>query len=203
MEVGILGSGKIGATIGKKWAATGHDIIFGVRNPQADKVLGLLAEIEGSVRAASVLEASENAEVVLFAVPGASVSGIAGALRDELDGKILIDATNQVGAEVMNNLGVLKAFAPNSNLYRAFSNLGWENFEQPEINGEQIDLFYCGDPGEVQTIVDDLIRDVGLNPVYIGGVEQAAIIDNLTQLWFSLALRRGLGRRLAFKMIRE
>lgn len=203
MNIGILGSGKIGGTIGKKWAATGHEIVFGVRDPQAEKVQKLLSEIEGSIRVASLSDASQTSEVILFAVPGTSVPNIASSIGKQLNGKILIDATNQIGAQVMNNLPVLKEYAPDSKLFRAFNHLGWENFEDPKINGEQIDLFYCGEPGEVQTIVDDLIRDVGLNPVYIGGVDQTEVVDSLLKLWFSLVYGQGLGRRVAFKMLRE
>jgi predicted dinucleotide-binding enzyme len=51
--------------------------------------------------------------------------------------------------------------------------------------------------------VESLIADVGLRPIYIGDLEQVAVVDNLTRLWFALAFGQGYGRRLAFKMLTE
>jgi predicted dinucleotide-binding enzyme len=79
--------------------------------------------------------------------------------------------------------------------------LGWENFAEPVIDGQQVDLFYCGDDGPAQPIVHDLIADIGLRPVYIGDVQLAGAIDGLTRLWFALALQQGYGRHLGFKML--
>lgn len=54
MHIGILGAGRIGGTLGGRWAAAGHDVLFGVRDPQADDVLALLGRITGHARAGSV-----------------------------------------------------------------------------------------------------------------------------------------------------
>lgn len=103
----------------------------------------------------------------------------------------------------MHQLGLLRQSAPDSPLFRAFSNLGWENFAEPTLAGQQIDLFYCGDEGAGQTTVHSLIADIGLRPVYLGDDRQADTVDALTRLWFTLALQKGYGRRLAFKMLVE
>jgi predicted dinucleotide-binding enzyme len=34
INIAILGAGHIGGTLGRKWAAAGHDIFFGVRDPE-------------------------------------------------------------------------------------------------------------------------------------------------------------------------
>ena len=108
-----------------------------------------------------------------------------------------------MGQPDLHNFATITAVAPNAKLYRAFSTLGWENFETPEIDGQQIDLFYCGDDGGSQAIVEALIMDVGLRPVYVGGREQVGVVDGLTRLWFTLAFQQGYGRRLAFTMLSE
>ena len=101
----------------------------------------------------------------------------------------------------MGSLDVLRQAAPDSPIFRAFCTLGWENFAVPVIDGMQVDLFYCGDGGGEQTAVDNLITDIGLRPVYVGGVETADLLDALTRLWFIMAFQKGYGRHLAFKMI--
>ena len=201
MNIAIIGAGNIGGTLGRKWALQGHQVTFGVRDPQSSKVRKLLTASGPHAAAKRVGDALAAAEVVLLAVPGGAVDALVAEQAAALDGKIVIDATNKVGQPVMNALAALRAAAPNAALFRAFSNLGWENFAEPAIGAEQVDLFYCGDEGAAQERVDGLIAALGLRPVYLGGTEHAATIDALTGLWFTLALRRGLGRRLAFRMI--
>lgn len=202
MKIDILGAGNIGGTLGTKWASAGHEVVFCVRNPQSQKVQGLLEICQGKASATTLSAVTGDSDAVLFAVPSAAVESAVKEYSAQLDRKIVIDATNRVGVPVMNSLAVLRARAPRAALYRAFNSLGWENFAEPLIDGERIDLFYCGEEGEKRPEVEQLIADVGLRPVYIGGVEQAPTIDNLTTLWFALALQQGHGRRLAFKMLK-
>lgn len=201
MKIIILGAGNIGSTLGSKWANKGHEVVFGVRDPQAEKVQALLAKMGQGTTAVSISTAAANAEVVVFAIPGSAMAATAAQLGSQLNGKILIDTTNNVGQPVMGSLDVLRQAAPDSPIFRAFCTLGWENFAVPVIDGMQVDLFYCGDGGGEQTAVDNLITDIGLRPVYVGGVETADLLDALTRLWFIMAFQKGYGRHLAFKMI--
>jgi len=202
MKISILGAGNIGGTLGRKWAGQGHDVIFGVRDANADKIKELLGTIEGRASAAAVADSVNGAEVVVLAIPGQAVEPTLAILGSELDGKIVIDATNNVSQPVMNSLATVRSHAPGARLFRAFSNLGWENFAEPVLQGVQADLFYCGEAGQARATVEALIADVGLRPVYVGDLDQAALIDGLTRLWFALALQQGHGRHMAFKMIK-
>jgi predicted dinucleotide-binding enzyme len=198
MQIGIIGAGNIGGTLGQKWAAAGHTVSYGVRTPEDAKFDGL--RVSGSV--VSTAEAATTGEVIVLALPGAAVADFAAEHAAALAGKIIIDATNNVGSAEMNSLAVLAKEIPSAQLVRAFSTLGWENFADPQINGEQVDLFYCGAPAARETC-EELITDVGLRPVYIGDVEAAAALDGMTRVWFALAFRQNQGRRLAFKLLRS
>lgn len=201
MKIGIIGAGNIGGTLGGKWAAQGHEVVFGVREPQAEKVQSLLKKIGNEVAADVIENAAVGSDVVLFAVPSRAMEETVARLGRQLNGKILIDASNNVGGSPMHQLQLLRQAAPGSPLFRAFSNLGWENFADPVIDGTQVDLFYCGDSGDGQTTVDTLIAEIGLRPIYIGGLDRVDIVDTLTRLWFVLALQQGRGRHLALKLI--
>lgn len=201
MKIAILGTGNIGGTLGRKWAAAGHTVVFGAREPEAAKVQALLVEVGHGATAVSTSTSITHADAVLFAIPGRAMAETIAQLGDALNGKILLDAANNVGQQPMNSLALLRQAAPDSPLFRAFSTLGWENFAEPVINGEQVDLFYCGDAGAGRTAVAQLITEIGLRPVYLGGEEQVELVDNLTRLWFTLAFQQGKGRRLAFKVM--
>lgn len=208
MDIAILGAGNIGGTLGVKWAQAGHRVIFGVRDAGSPKVQALLdaaanSAAGGSAAADSLEAACAFGEAVLVALPASAVAGAMQACGNLLAGKLVIDATNKFGQPVINSLDEIGAHAPGAHLYRAFNALGWENFEHPVVGGVQADLFYCGPDGEGTAKVDQLIEQVGLRPIRVGGPDQAQVVDNLGALWVQLAFRRGMGRRMALKLISD
>ena len=62
-------------------------------------------------------------------------------------------------------------------------------------------MFYCGEEGQAREVVEGLIRDVGLNPVSVGGLDQVHLVDTITRLWFALVRGQNMGRNLAFKVL--
>ena len=200
MKIGILGAGNIGGTLGQQWAAAGHEIMFGVRDVNSAKVQKLIESISGVASTGSLAETIEFGDIVLFAIPFATVGPTVDTYAESLAGKLIIDATNNFGAPVINNLAVLNRVRA-STLFRAFNSLGWEMFAEPVIGGQQVDLFYCGPAGERRETMENLIKDVGLRPVWVGDLEQAPLVDNIGSLWGQLVFRQGMGRRLAFKVL--
>jgi predicted dinucleotide-binding enzyme len=203
MKIAILGAGNIGGTLGKKWAAARHEVIFGVRDVNSPKLRALLAEINTGAAAAPVAEAAASAEVILLSIPHAAVAETVQTAAAALDGKIILDATNKFGAPVVNNIAAIRAAAPNAKIYRAFNSLGWEIFARPQFGETAADHFYCGPDDEARRLVEGLISEVGVRPVYVGGLESAPIVDALGSLWVTLAFQRGMGRHSAFKLLTD
>src|SRR6266545_2067425 len=96
-EIAVIGAGKIGGILARKWAASGHAVTIGARDPNKPSLKELAERI--GVRTALIVDAVRAAEVVVFAIPGVVMAETASALGADLDGKLLIDATNNVGAE--------------------------------------------------------------------------------------------------------
>jgi predicted dinucleotide-binding enzyme len=138
---------------------------------------------------------------VLVALPGNVVAPTAQQYAAQLNGRIIIDAANGGGDDSEQNLAPFQQYAPRAQLYRAFNSLGWENYAQPDFNGVQADLFYCGPRGEAQHTVEQLISAVGMRPVCLGGDEQLGLLDSITALWMTLAFGQKKGRHLAFKVL--
>jgi predicted dinucleotide-binding enzyme len=203
MNIAILGAGRIGGTLGKKWAAAGHTIIFGMRDPQKPRTQELIQSLRGQASAGSIAGAIAFGEVVLFAVPGSAMDEIIVNHAAALNGKIIIDAANKIGAAVVNSLPAFTTQTPHAQVFRAFNNLGWENFENPLYDGTPADLFFSGPDGQPREKVEQLIADVGLRPVYLGGPELTGLVDELFKLWFTLVSGRNMGRQIAFKLLRR
>jgi predicted dinucleotide-binding enzyme len=188
MKIAVIGAGNIGRTLGQKWQQAGHDVVYGSRSP-------------GAPGTASVADAVAGAEVVLLSVPGAAAKDVLAALGSALRSKVVIDATNEVAGSV--KLHALDRLPAGAHPVRAFNTLGWENFADPIVGGVQADLLFAAEEGVAREVAERLIADVGLQPVWLGGVEAFDVCDSVTRLWFTLVFERGLGRRLAFKVLRE
>ncbi|MBI4927728.1 MAG: NAD(P)-binding domain-containing protein [Anaerolineae bacterium] len=201
MKIAVLGAKIIGSTLARKWAAAGHDIKLGVRNVDNPETLTLAHELGVRASVGSTAEAIAFGEVVLFAIPGDAMEQVVHQYGSALNGKIVIDAANRIGSPIPNSLAIFEEYAPQAVYARAFNNLGWENFAEPALNDTQIDLIYCCEPGARETL-DGLIRDVGLNPVWVGGNNKIELVDLVLRLWFNLAYEQKMGRRLAFKVMR-
>ena len=198
MNIAIIGAGNIGGTLGRKWAAAGYGVIFGVRDAADPKY----AELSSVGAVLSVDTAIERGDVVVLAQPGSAVPEFAVLYGAALGPKVVIDTTNNVRGAEMNNLPLLIEHAPEARFARAFNTLGWENMQNPQFGGSQADLFFCAQ-GEIRPLLEELIAAVGLNPVYIGDLSSAAVLDGLTRLWFALAFGQAHGRRVAFKLLKE
>ena len=204
-DIAILGTGNIGGTLVRRWAQAGHDLALGVRDTGTDRVRALVDELTGAgvtISAALIEEAISAAPVVVIAIPGASVPDLLETVGGALAGRVVVDTTNDMTATVAHHADAFTQHAPQAVVYRAFNTLGWENFAEPDHDGETADLFYCGaDDGLGRGVVEGLIRDVGLGPVYVGGLDQADVLDGVLRLWFAVAIGQGRGRHTAFKML--
>ncbi len=203
-SIAVLGAGNIGGTLGRKWVSAGHRVTFGVSNPNGKNAQALRSEFGDRVTIGSVAEAlSGNPDVVAMALPGGAMDATIEQYANQLDGRIIIDTANKMGAPTMNSFASLQKYAPRARIYRAFNSYGWENFADPLFPEGTADLFFCGSDGDARDSVEQLIGDVGLRPAYLGGVEQVSLVDSVATLWFALALGQHKGRHLAFKVLTD
>ncbi len=202
MKIAILGAGNIGGTLGGKWVGAGHQVLFGVRDLQSAKTISALEQAQAA-KATDVPSAIQGSDVVLFSVPWKNVPEVAKANAESLNGKLLIDATNNFAGPVINNLKALQEAAPDAKIYRAFNSLGWEVFANPVIDGHTADMFYSGPDGETRDTIHSLIEEIGVNPIWVGDNDRIHLVDNMGALWVNMVFQRGWKRRSAFKAIRE
>jgi predicted dinucleotide-binding enzyme len=200
MKIGIIGAGNIGATLARKWSTAGHQLMIATRDPSSPRAQGLQNELANNARLGSPEDTVAFGDVVLFAIPGRTMPETVQQLGKTLDGKLVIDATNAVGNPIMNSVGAITSAAPTAQVFRAFNSLPWETFADPQFGDVQADLFYCG-PAERRDVIERLIRDVGLEPVYVGELNWITVVDPIAGLFFALSQR--LGRGLAFKLLKR
>jgi predicted dinucleotide-binding enzyme len=185
--IGVIGSGNIGATIGEAWRRAGYDVTYASRSPEPPRTV-------------SIAEAIDGADVVLLALPGAAVPALLAEHGAALDGRVVIDATNDIGGERLHHADAYGTSAPGARFVRAFNTVGFEVLADPSFGGQQADLFWCG-PDDAG--VESLIADVGLRPIRVGDIDAIDVVDGAGRLWLTLVFRGGHPRRLALRLLTD
>jgi len=191
MRIAVIGKGNIGGSLGSKWRAAGHDVVYAARDGSG--------EGPGGAPVLGIGDALKDADVVVLAVPGQVVPDVVSEHRAALAGKTVIDAVNRIGAPELDSRAIIADAAPQARYVRAFNSLGWENFVNP-LPGT--DLFFAADPAARAT-AEELIEAVGLRPAFVGDAGATATVDALLPLWFALVQQNGGHRRLALRLLTE
>jgi predicted dinucleotide-binding enzyme len=181
MRIGIIGAGRIGANAARLFAKAGHELLVSYSRDEA-KLAQLADELGG--RAGSPRDAVEFGEVVLFSVPWRLVDDVL-AQAGALDGKIVIDTTNQFGRDGWEDLGgrtaaqVNAARMPGARYTKAFNTLtsGFQAEAAGRTGPDRVVIFLCGDDEEAKGVVAGLIDDAGFTPVDMGGTADAAPME--------------------------
>jgi NADPH-dependent F420 reductase len=209
MNIGIIGTGRMGSGIGKLWAGKGHKVLFGSRDPQKAKALA--ESIGANVSSGAYADAAKFGEAVLLAVNWADVEASIKA-AGSLDGKILIDCTNPFTPDYMsllvgfNSSGAeeIAKWAKGARIVKAFNHIYAQIIHSsPQFGSQNADVFICGDDAAAKEKTAALIKDIGFNPIDSGPLQMARYIEPMTQLVVRLAYVQGMGTDQALKLIRR
>jgi predicted dinucleotide-binding enzyme len=177
MRIGIVGAGRIGGNAGRLFARAGHDLMFSGSSDPAK--LQRAAVDAGGAQTGTPREAVEFGEVVMFSVPWRAIDDALGQ-TGPLEGKVVIDTTNQFGPDGPQELDASAAETnaarmPGARLVKSFNTLT-AGF-QSEAAGRGVAMFLAGEDEEAKQIVAGLISDIGFEPVDLGGWPQVAIME--------------------------
>ena len=210
MKIAIIGAGNVGGTLGKMWAAKGHEVAFGVRRPNDATVQALVTATGNRARAVSVKDAGAGADVVVLATPWSAAEA---ALKEagNLGGKVVIDATNPLKAD-LSGLAIghstsageqVAAWAPRARVVKAFNTIGAAHMADPRFGTQRVSMFLCGDDAGAKATVAQLAGELGFDPVDCGPLTQARLLEPLAMLWISMAYAYGAGPNIGFALLRK
>ncbi|MCU0269614.1 MAG: NAD(P)-binding domain-containing protein [Acidimicrobiales bacterium] len=206
MKIAIIGVGNVGRALGQAWATRGHEVVYGVRDPGAERHRALL---EASPGASSALpaEAAAGVDVVVLATPWASTLDAARALGD-LGGAVLVDATNplvdgDVDPGVRSGGEAVAAAVTDARLVKAFNATGSANMADASYGATRPMLPLAGDDAAAKTLVAGLAAELGFDPVDCGGLAASRELEHLALTWIRLAYALGNGPGIAFALLRR
>jgi len=177
MKIGIVGSGKVGGAIGAVWVQAGHEVMFSSRNIEHDRALA--AELGKGARAGTPREAAAFGEVVMVSVPYRALPEVGKDIGDLVRGKVVIDTCNPFPwrdgeiADWAREKGAGLASAellPGARLVRAFNAIGAARMGSADREPGRGVMPIAADDAQAADIASRLIRDIGYEPVLIGGL---------------------------------
>ncbi len=200
MRIGVLGSGDVGQALTRGYLRHGHDVRIGTRKSD---VSGLPVGPAAEVAAA--------AELVVLAVLGSAAVGLVQQLAPQLDGKVVVDATNPLdfstGAPrlfvgIDDSLGEqVQRAAPGSRVVKAYNTVGNALMVDPDLPGGPPTMLLCGDDDAAKTVVGALLEETGWDVVDLGGIEASRSLEPLCLAWVAYGMRTGTWQH-AFRLLR-
>ena len=194
MNVGIIGTGRMGRALAGAWTRSGCHVFLGSRDRERGRAVA--KRLGGEVRGGTVQQAVEFAPVVALVVPWRGVSAALEPIVGALAGKTLIDCTNPlvdahaplvVGrdtsgaeeiAELVSGASVIKAFNAISSRVVASGD--------PSFAGRRASIFYCGDDSHARETTASLIDRLGFEACDAGPLSSARYLEPLAALSLQL-----------------
>jgi 8-hydroxy-5-deazaflavin:NADPH oxidoreductase len=179
MKIGLIGTGRVGSNLARRWADAGHDVLVSFsRDPER---LRDSARQVGAT-AGSVADAAAFGDVIVVSVPWRTLDQVASE-AGSLWGKILIDTTNPYGSGELISLSTTAAEANRSRFpgvayAKAFNTLTArfqaEAMDRPK--DQRPAMFFVAEEEALST-VEQLIEATGFVPVSLGGPENAELLE--------------------------
>lgn len=199
MRIGILGSGVVGQALARGLAGHGHEIRIGTRQDAVDDLpVGRPAEV------------AEEAELVFLSVQGTAAVEVAGGVREQLRGKVLIDTTNPLdfssGAPGLfvghtDSLGEqVQRAVPEAHVVKAYNTVGNTLMVDPDLPGGPPSMFIGGDAENAKGTVTDLLESTGWHVVDLGGIEASRYLEPMCLAWVLHGARVGTWNH-AFRLL--
>jgi 8-hydroxy-5-deazaflavin:NADPH oxidoreductase len=208
-KIGIVGSGRIGGTIGTLLAKEGCEVFFSSRHPETLK--DLVTSAGAGSRSGTVAEAIAFGDVIVLSLPLRAMAELDDATKQSLKGRIVIDTSNpyperdgDVAVRARNDPGGMGVFVarllPGARIVRAFNTVYFEDLlKTVNSRGEKIGIPIAGDDEEGVKAVVELVERAGLDPVVVGGSGASKSFDVGSPVYATSASAREIRAKLKIR----
>lgn len=214
MKIGVIGSGNMGAGLGKLWAKAGHEVVFSYSRDE-NKLLELATAAGATAKAGTIQDAAAQ-DIILIAVWLPALEEVIHA-AGSLDGKIVITCVSGIQPDfsgqtigLATDLKVsvaetIQKLLPNAKVVEAFNTTFAEIIaaDSRKFGADVPSVFYCGDDAEAKQIAASLIEDCGYKAVNAGNLMVARTLETLASAWVQFAVASQLFPNLGLKALQR
>jgi predicted dinucleotide-binding enzyme len=205
MQIAIVGAGNVGGALGKGWRKAGHHVSYALRKTTGKDV----DELRRAGFDVVAMKDAGKAEVIVLAVPWAGIPDAVKALGN-VAGKVIVDATNPLSAEMELALGftdsageTVARLAPGAHVVKAFNVTGADNMASAHAFKTKPLMPVAGDDASAKAKVIKLAEDLGFEAVDAGPLKAAQLLEPMAMFWIKQALVQNQGREFAFALTRR
>ncbi|HTX61859.1 MAG TPA: NADPH-dependent F420 reductase [Methanobacterium sp.] len=209
MKIAIVGgTGDQGLGLALRFAKAGEEVIIGSRDVKkalnaVNLVKNLLKEEINHISGATNDEAAKEGEIILLTVPLQAQMVTLKSIKNQLDGKILVDATvpleSCIGGAPVRFVNLWEGSAVERTaeflkekdviVISAFNNISAASLTNLDSDVE-CDCLISGDNEEAKLLVRELAEKIpGVRAIDCGGLENARIVEKITPLLINLNIR--------------
>ena len=204
VTIAVLGgTGKEGKGLAYRWAKAGYRVMIGSRSSEravttASEIMEL-TEMSTSVVGMSNLEAAQNANIVVIAVPYAAHRETLESVKDMLTGKLLIDVTVPLVPPKVTKVQMPSAgsaaqeaqeiVGEGVEVVAAFQNISHEHLLTDE--DVECDVLVTGTSKEARAEALTLVEAAGLTGWDAGPIENSVVIEGLTSVLININKQYG------------
>lgn len=204
----VGGTGDQGLGLALRFAKAGEEVIIGSRDVKkalnaVNLVKKMIKEEINNIQAATNSEAAQEGDIVLLTVPLQAQMATLSSIKDDVEGKIIVDATvpleSCIGGSPVRFVNVWEGSAvertaeflkdKNVQVISAFNNISAASLTN--IDSEvDCDCLISGEDEEAKTLVMELAEKIpGVRSIDCGGLENARIVEKITPLLINLNIR--------------
>lgn len=208
MNIGVIGSGIVGQSVGGKLAELGHSVVLGTRDPaNVDEKKGYapslgewLAGAGPNARLGTFAAAAAHGEVVVNALNGLVSVDVLRPLAASLDGKLLIDISNPLdfsrgmppavltyegGASLAEEI---QRALPGARVVKTLNTLTASLMVNPrQLADGDHSVFVSGDDAAAKAQAADILRSFGWRDIIdMGGLASARGAELILPIWLQL-----------------
>jgi predicted dinucleotide-binding enzyme len=200
MNIGILGTGTVGQTIGGKLMQLGHTVKMGSRSAKNEKAAEWVSKHGAKASPGTFAEAAAFGELLFNCTNGTgSLEALEAVGRDNLRGKVLVDIANPLDFSrgfppslwVCNtdSLGeqIQRTF-PEARVVKSLNTVTAAVMVNPGMLPAETDIFVSGEDAAAKAEVTTILRDwFGWRSVIdLGGIATARNVEMWLPLWVNL-----------------
>jgi predicted dinucleotide-binding enzyme len=182
MQIGVIGAGNIGGNCARQAVRAGHEVMVSFSREPAN-LERLASELGERATTGAAAEAVIFGDLVILSVPWGAIPA-ALAQAGELNGKVVIDTTNQFGSGPKPGPGQTAASfnaqrMRGARYVKSFNTLtaGFQDRAADRDPGERVVQWICGDDPDAKRLVAPLIEGMGYVPIDLGGTEICEVME--------------------------
>jgi predicted dinucleotide-binding enzyme len=205
-NVGVLGTGIVGQTLGSALVGLGHGVMLGARDAANEKATAWAAGAGGLASHGTFRDAASFGDIVINATSGTgTLAALEAAGTDQLAEKVVIDVSNpldfsngfppSLSVPSTDSLAEqIQRAHPSARVVKALNTMTCSVMVEPDRVPGEHNVFICGDDGEAKATVVDLLGSFGwpaARVIDLGAIASARATESYILFWVHVRIALG------------